>query len=158
MRSAHERDELVAQLERVALGAGLQHDEAQRHLAAQVVGHAEDGALGDVGVRRDDLLHRAGREAVAGDVDDVVDAAHHEHVAVLVDVPAVARQVPAGIALEIRRSRSGRRRSRASAESPGGSGSRIAIAPCSPVRNRAAVGVEDVDAVAGHGAGSATPA
>ena len=76
---------------RVAVGAGLQHHEPERHLAAQLVGDAEHGALGDVGVRRDDLLHRAGREAMAGDVDDVVDAPHHEQVAVLVDVPAVAR-------------------------------------------------------------------
>ena len=83
---AHERDELARSSSRVALDAGLQHDETQRHLAAQLVGDADHGALGDVGVGRDDLLHRAGREAVAGDVDDVVDAPHHEHVAVLVDV------------------------------------------------------------------------
>ena len=56
---AHERHELVAQLARVALGARLEHHEPERHLAAQLVGDAEHGALGDVRVRRHDLLHRA---------------------------------------------------------------------------------------------------
>ena len=100
---AHERDELVAQLGLVAVGAGLEHHQSERQLAAQLVGHAEDRAFGDVGMGRDDLLHGAGREPVAGDVDDVVGAPHHEQVAVLVEVPAVAGQVPAGIAREIRR-------------------------------------------------------
>ena len=43
----------------------------------------------------------AGRQAVAGDVDDVVDAAHDVEVAVRVLVAGVAGQVPAGVAGEI---------------------------------------------------------
>jgi hypothetical protein len=56
--------------------AGLEHDEAERHLALQLVGDADHRAFGDVGMRGQHLLHRAGRQAVAGDVDDVVGARH----------------------------------------------------------------------------------
>ena len=50
-----------------------------------------------------DRLHRAGREPVPGDVDDVVGAAHDEQVAVLVDVAAVAGQVVAVERGQVRR-------------------------------------------------------
>jgi hypothetical protein len=57
---------------------------------------ADDGALGDVAVRGEHLLHAAGREAVAGDVDDVVGAAHDVDVAVVVDEAGVGGLVVAG--------------------------------------------------------------
>src|SRR6478752_4325477 len=62
----------------VAVDAGLQHHEDERYLAPELVRDADHGTFGDIGVRGEHLLHRAGREAVAGDVDHVVDPAHHE--------------------------------------------------------------------------------
>jgi hypothetical protein len=79
-----------------AVDAGLEHHEPQRQLALELVGDADDRALGDVRMRREHLLHAAGGEPVAGDVDDVVDAAHDEQVAVVVLVAGVAGQVVAG--------------------------------------------------------------
>ena len=95
--------------------AGLQHHEPARHLALERVRHADDGALGDVGVRGQHLLHPAGGEPVPGDVDHVVGAAHHEQVAVVVEVPAVAGQVVAVVGRQVRPRRSARRRSTGSA-------------------------------------------
>ena len=73
-------------------------------------------------------LDRAGGQPVAGDVDHVVGAAHHEQIAVLVAVAAVAGEVVAGEGRQI-----------AVDEAlivapdvgsvPGGSGSLITIAP-----------------------------
>ena len=82
--------------------AGLGHDEPDRHLALERVGHADDRALGDVRVRGEHLFHGAGREPVAGHVDDVVHAAHDVEVAVLVLVAGVAREVVAGMPREVR--------------------------------------------------------
>lgn len=79
-----------------AVDAGVEDDEAAGHLALHRVGHTDDGAFGDVGVFGEDFLHRAGRQAVAGDVDDVVGAGHDEEVAVLVDDAGVGRLVVAG--------------------------------------------------------------
>ena len=99
--------------------AGLEHHEAARHLALQRVGDADHRALGDRGVGGDDGLHRPGGEPVPGDVDDVVGAAHHEEVAVLVDVAAVAGEVVAVEGRQVRRRRTARRRPTASAACPG---------------------------------------
>ncbi|MCY1231823.1 hypothetical protein D9M72_442840 [compost metagenome] len=49
----------------------------------------------------DDLLHGAGGQPVPCHVDDVVSAAHHEHVAVLVPVAGVAGGVGALKCLEV---------------------------------------------------------
>ena len=111
---------------------GLQHQEAQRHLALERVGDADDGAFGDIGMRGQHLLDRAGREAVAGDIDDVVGARHDEDIAVLVDIAGIGGVVVAGIVGEIGAARSARRRSTASASEPGGSGSLTQSAPISP--------------------------
>jgi hypothetical protein len=73
----------------------------QRQLALQLVGDADDGAFGDVRDGRQDLLHAAGRQPVAGDVDDVVGARHDEEVAVLVHVAGIGRLVVAGELVEI---------------------------------------------------------
>ena len=65
--------------------------------------HADHRALGHRRVGGQHLLDGAGRQAVPGNVDDVVDAAHHEQVAVLVEVAAVAGQVVAGMLGQVRR-------------------------------------------------------
>ena len=62
--------------------AGLQHHEAARHLALEGILDAEHRAFGDIGMRGEHLLHAAGGKPVPGDVDDVVGAAHHIHIAV----------------------------------------------------------------------------
>jgi hypothetical protein len=46
----------------------------QRHLPLQRIAHADHGAFGNIGMRGQHLLHRAGGQAVARDVDDVVGA------------------------------------------------------------------------------------
>ena len=53
-----------------------------RDLPLHGVGDADDGAFGHVLVLGHHLLHLARRQAMAGDVDDVVGARHHEDVAV----------------------------------------------------------------------------
>ena len=98
-----------------AVDAGLQHDEAARHLALQLVLDAEHRAFGDVLVRGQHLLHAAGRKPVAGDVDDVVGAAHHVDVAVLVDEAGVRGLVVAGELGEVALAACGRRPATASA-------------------------------------------
>ena len=52
-------------------------------------------------MRRQDLLHGAGGKPVAGDVDDVVGARHHEDVAVLVDEAGIGRLVVAREFLQV---------------------------------------------------------
>src|ERR1044072_8227335 len=94
---ADQLDDLADDLAGVALDAGLQDEEADRQLALQLVGYPDHGRLGDVAGRRQDLLDSAGREPVAGDVDDVVRPRHDEDVVVLVDVarvrgPVIARK------------------------------------------------------------------
>ena len=67
----------------------------------ELVGDADHRAFGDVVVAAQDLLDLAGRQAMAGDVDHVVDARHHEDVAVVVDIARVAGLVVAGILREV---------------------------------------------------------
>ncbi|EPJ40338.1 hypothetical protein STAFG_2587 [Streptomyces afghaniensis 772] len=98
---AYELDEFGLGLARFAVAAGFQDDEAARDLALEFVGDADDGAFGDVGVGGQGLFHAAGGQAVSGDVDDVVGAAHDEDIAVVVDVSAVAGQVVAGVGGEV---------------------------------------------------------
>ena len=97
-----------------------------------------------------DLLHRAGREPVAGDVDDVVDAAHHEQVAVLVDVAAVAGHVVAGERASGTTSTKRSSSSQSVGSAPGGSGRRMAMAPVSPAAASSPVRRQDPHVVAGH--------
>ena len=86
---AHELHGFVLDLVRRPLDPGLEHQEAERHLALQRIGDADHRAFGDIGMRRQHLLDLAGREPVGGDVDDVVGAGHHVDVAVGVDEPGV---------------------------------------------------------------------
>ncbi len=73
----------------------LQHDEADRGLPLQFVLGADHGALRHRGMRSQHLLHLSGGQPMAGDVDDVVGAAHHPDVALLVDHAGIAGTVPA---------------------------------------------------------------
>ena len=81
-------------------------DEGADRLAGVLVGLADHRRLGDLLVGDDRRLDLGRREPVAGDVDDVVDAADHPEVAVLVAAGGVADQV--GLLAEASRSRSRR--------------------------------------------------
>ena len=148
---AHLLHQLRAQLVVVDVHARLQHHETARDLPLQVVVHAHDRTLGHGRMPGQHGLQRARRQPVAGDVDDVVGAAHHEQVAVLVDVAAVAgevvaverRQVGRDEALVVapqRRQRS-RRQRQLDADRTLGAGNRLvrrtARAPARPSRARA---------------------
>jgi hypothetical protein len=85
----------------VRVDATLEHDEPARDLALEVVGHADDRALGDVRVTGQRGLDRAGRQPVPGDVEHVVGAPHDVEVAVLVDHPAVTGEVVAVVHREV---------------------------------------------------------
>ena len=81
-------DELVGALE-----VALERDEGADRLAGVLVGLADDGRLGDLRVGDDRRLDLGRREAVAGDVDHVVDAPDDPEVAVLVPARGVADEV-----------------------------------------------------------------
>ncbi len=49
---AHQGDQFSRDIGLRAVRAGLQHDEAERRLTLQLVGHADDGAFGDIGDAR----------------------------------------------------------------------------------------------------------
>ena len=68
----------------VALEVALERHEGRDRLARVLVGLADHRGLGDLRVRDDRGLDLGRREAVAGDVDHVVDAADDPEVAVLV--------------------------------------------------------------------------
>lgn len=71
----------------------LEDQKAEGNLAFQLVVDSEDGAFGDVGVRGKNFLDASRREAMAGDIDNVVGAGHYEDIAVVVHVPCVSRFV-----------------------------------------------------------------
>ena len=75
--------------------AVLERDEAHERLALELVGPADDGGLGDGRVRHEGALHLGGADAVAGDVEHVVDAADDPEIAVLVEPRAVAGEIVA---------------------------------------------------------------
>ena len=85
-------DQLVAQRVRLVDAVARDHEDRDL-LAAHRVGRADGRGLGDGGVRHERRLDLGRGDAVAGDVDDVVDAAHQPEVAVLVGLRAVAREV-----------------------------------------------------------------
>src|SRR5262245_23994625 len=93
---AHESAALLLDLSRRPVDAGLEHDETRRHLALDRVLDPDHSAFGHVLMRGQHLLHAAGREPVTGDVDDVVGAAHHVDVAVLVLEAGIGSFVVAG--------------------------------------------------------------
>ena len=71
-------------------------------LALEVVRPADHRGLGDLRVRDQRALDFHRRQAMAGDVDHVVDAPHDPEVAVLVLARAVAGEVAAGDLAEVR--------------------------------------------------------
>ena len=85
-----------------AFDAGFEHQETQRDLTLERVGDADHGAFRDIGMRRQHLLDLAGREAVGGDIDDVVGAGHHVDIAVGVDEPGIGRLIKAWERFHIR--------------------------------------------------------
>src|SRR3990172_2878261 len=85
------------------IGPRIEDHERERNLALQRVGCADDGAFGDVRMRGEDLLHRAGRKPVPGDVDHVIRSAHHPEVTVLVSIASVRGLIVAGEAVEVLR-------------------------------------------------------
>src|SRR5205085_7447575 len=98
---AHPGDELLAQRLARRL-AGVQGDVGVDPLSLDVVRIADDGGFGDLGVGDQRALDLGGAHAVAGDVDDVVDAAGDPVIAVLVAPGAVAGEVFSGKGGEIR--------------------------------------------------------
>src|SRR5262249_57758838 len=92
---AHELYHLTLDLFRRTVDTGVEHDEASRDLAFHLVGHAYNGAFGHVPVLGDDLLHLSRRQAVSGNIDDVVRARHHIDVAIGVNVACVGGRVVA---------------------------------------------------------------
>ena len=82
----------------VALELALERHERDDRLAGVLVVLADHRRLGDVLVGDDRRLDLGGREPVAGDVDDVVDAPDHPEVAVRVAARGVADEV--GLAAE----------------------------------------------------------
>jgi hypothetical protein len=75
------------------IGAILERDEGVDRLARQLVIDAHDGGLGDAAVLDEGRLNLRGGEAVAGHVDDVVDATADPVEAVLVAGGAVAGEL-----------------------------------------------------------------
>ena len=92
-------------------GAGLRHDEGDRQLVLDLVGHRHDADLGHVGMPAQKLLDLAGIDVLAAALEHVVGAADEEDEAVLVAAHDVAGVVPAvdqallrvGLAVEIAR-------------------------------------------------------
>ena len=67
----------------------VERNKTDRQLAFHLVIDADHGALGDVRVPSQNFLHAAGRQAMAGDIDDVVRPRHDVGVAVVIDVSRV---------------------------------------------------------------------
>ncbi|EGE58250.1 hypothetical protein RHECNPAF_3340049 [Rhizobium etli CNPAF512] len=82
----------------------LQHQKTARRLTLQRIDDTDDRAFGDIGMLRANFLHRAGREAMTGTIDDVVGPRHDEEVAVLIDIAGVGGLVITGKLVEIGRS------------------------------------------------------
>ena len=93
-------DQFLAQL-LARLLARHQRDIGVDALALDVVRIADDGGLRHLRMRDQRALDLGGAEAVAGDVDHVVDAAGDPVIAVRVAAAAVAGEVLAGIGREV---------------------------------------------------------
>ena len=86
--------ELLAQRV-VAFLAGVERDERVDRRALDLVGHADHRGLGDLGMADQRAFDFGGADAVAGDVDHVVDPAGDPVIAVLVAAAAVAGEIAA---------------------------------------------------------------
>src|SRR5947199_8441161 len=85
----------------VSLLAGIQRDESVDRGALDVMREADNGSLGDLGVSNQGALDLGGADAMARDIDHVVDAAGNPIIAILVAAAAVAGEIKAGIRFEI---------------------------------------------------------
>lgn len=92
---AHLEDEVLLQLV-VDLVAVLDGDESVDSLAGELVSDADNGGFGDGGVLDERGFDLGGGEAVAGDVDDVVDTSADPVVAVVVTSGSVAGELDGG--------------------------------------------------------------
>ena len=143
-------DEFRLDLVRRPVDAGFQHHEAAGHLALERILHADHGAFRDRRMGGQHLLHAAGRETVAGDVDDVVGAAHDVDIAVLVDDSRHPRCCSSRDRPRGRLPGSARPPARGSAAHPGGSGSLMTMAPMVSGGDRLAAFVQHLEGIARH--------
>ena len=95
-----------------AFHTGLQGDEGDHGLALDFIRAAHGGGFGDGGMADEGALDFGGAEAVAGDVEHVVDAAHDPEVAVLIAACAVAGEIDVLVGAPVGRPRSAPRRRR----------------------------------------------
>ena len=131
----------------------LEHGEAAWRLALERILDADHRTFGDRRMRGDHLLHAAGRETVTRDIDDVVGAAHHVDIAVLVEKAGIGRLV---VAREIRRDSfraCAHPPATASGRQPGGKGSFTTIEPMVFGGHGRRGLVDDLQVVARHGHG-----
>ena len=79
----------------VAFFAGVEGDEGVDRLALDVVRKGDDRGFGDLGMGDQRAFDFGGADAVAGDVDHIVDSAGDPVIAVLVAAAAVAGEIEA---------------------------------------------------------------
>src|SRR3546814_4591288 len=82
-------------------GARFQNDQSDRHHALEIVIRPDDCTFGNRRMGRDDLFDRPGRQAMARDIDDVIDAAHDVDKAIGVDQLRVSGGVITGMLAKI---------------------------------------------------------
>ena len=71
----------------------LQYHQAQRQLAFEFIGNADDRTLGHRRMGTQHLFHLARGQPMACDIDDVIRPAHDEHIAVMVQIASVPRLI-----------------------------------------------------------------
>ena len=79
-----------------------QADKSERQLAFQFVGHSNNRAFRHIRVVGQHFFHRAGRQAVAGNIDHVVGPRHDIDITIFVDHAGVTGFVIAGERGQIR--------------------------------------------------------
>ena len=88
----YQLDHLLADGGWVAGDPGLEDEEAERDFPLDRIAHTDHSTLSNIGMGGQHLFHRAGREAVASHIDDVVGADHHVDVAIVIEVaPSAVR-------------------------------------------------------------------
>ena len=78
------------------LGGAFEGDEGGEGLAFERIGFADDGGFGHVFVANQGAFDFGGADAVAGDVENVVNASHNPEIAVFILAATVAGKVAAG--------------------------------------------------------------
>src|ERR1700722_13426079 len=98
---SHQLNNLLLDLVRRPIDAGFQDHKPAWGLALDLVLDAKHGAFRNVRVPCDHFLHPAGRQAMAGDVDDVVGPPEDGEIPVVIDETRVGGFVIAGELVEI---------------------------------------------------------